>query len=107
MTHGDWVKVVKAVRGVDGDCGICVEYVCVKLVKVFPMPKLTWRAILMEALVGESLWDVGFVDNILREAGPTRECSCGKVAYLTDTSLDGTAIFSCESCVRDRKRLRG
>lgn len=105
MTHGEAIGVVCAVRGVDGECGSCVKYVCVKLIKTFP--EVDWGSVLIDALVTKNLWDGRFVDSILKEARPTRACSCGKVAYMTDTSLDGTAIFSCESCVRDRKRLRG
>jgi len=94
VTNLDAVRVVRAVRGVDGDCGPCVSHVCVKLVKAFP--DLNWRLVLTEALVSKELWSADFVRGILREAGPTRACACGKVAY-------GTA-FLCESC---KKTLHG
>lgn len=66
MTHADWVKVVEAVRGVDGDCGSCVSYVCVKLVQAFP--NVLWRPVLEEALVGKNLWGSAFVTSILEDA---------------------------------------
>ncbi len=66
MTQGEAIGVVAAVRGVDGECGSCVKYVCVKLVKAFP--EVDWGSALIDALVTKNLWDGRFVDSILREA---------------------------------------